>query len=151
MRYFIFCLLLLSTTAYASKLYQWVDEEGVTHYTQTPPPSHIYAEERTINSPKPQQEPSAEENPENADPLQDLKAVRAENCHKSRENLAKLTSNQELVSVATGDETPEELANMKPMSLEEREQEIARVQDFINEFCQNVPVQEEKTEQAEQE
>jgi hypothetical protein len=29
---------LLSSPALASKFYRWVDENGVTHYTQTPPP-----------------------------------------------------------------------------------------------------------------
>lgn len=33
----VFFLAALSTQAYATKLYKWVDEKGVTHYGETPP------------------------------------------------------------------------------------------------------------------
>ncbi|WP_353570234.1 DUF4124 domain-containing protein [Candidatus Albibeggiatoa sp. nov. BB20] len=151
MRYLILFFLLFSTTVYAGKMYQWVDDEGTTHYTQTPPPSYIGAEERVLKTPKPKPELKDAEQTENTDPLQALKEARAQNCKQSRQNLTTLTSNQELVSLATGNETDEEMAEMKPMSIEEREKEIATAQGFINEFCQNVPVEEETEESAEYE
>lgn len=35
--YFIFC----STSSFAEDFYKWVDANGSTHYTRTPPPKHI--------------------------------------------------------------------------------------------------------------
>ncbi|MEK7989789.1 MAG: DUF4124 domain-containing protein [Thiotrichaceae bacterium] len=150
MRYLMLFFLLFSTTVYADKLYQWIDEEGTTHYTQTPPPSYIGAEEREFNTPKVKKSAAVEQT-ENIDPLQALKDARAQNCKQLRQNLAKLTSNQELVSLKTGNETDEEMTQMKPMTIEEREQEIAKTQGIIDEFCQNVPVEEDAEQQAEPE
>ena len=142
MRYFIFSLLLVSSAVSASQLYQWVDEEGVTHYTQTPPPSYVNAEQRTLQEPKPKPEATEVEEPQEQDALAALKAARAENCKMARENLQKLTSDQELVALATGNETPEEMAAMKPMTIEERQADIEKYRNFETEFCQNVPVEE---------
>ena len=35
---FLFCALLLSHGAVAQSMYKWVDEKGVTHFSETPPP-----------------------------------------------------------------------------------------------------------------
>lgn len=51
----IFCstlgliLLIASTAAIAGEVYQWKDVNGVTHYSQTPPPKGIY-KQRAITS-----------------------------------------------------------------------------------------------------
>ncbi|KAB7765520.1 DUF4124 domain-containing protein [Xanthomonas maliensis] len=43
-------LLLASTTAGATDLYKWKDAKGVTHYTETPPPSGQRFESRRIDA-----------------------------------------------------------------------------------------------------
>ena len=41
----VLCLLCISQVAHAGKIYKWVDEHGVTHYSQTPPrQDHIVPE-----------------------------------------------------------------------------------------------------------
>ena len=35
-------LLIATTTAVAGEVYQWKDANGVTHYSQTPPPKGVY-------------------------------------------------------------------------------------------------------------
>lgn len=48
-------LLLAAAAATAGEVYEWKDANGVTHYTQTPPPNGDYREhdERDIASPAP--------------------------------------------------------------------------------------------------
>lgn len=146
MRYLVLFLLFFSAVTHANKLYQWVDDEGVTHYTQTPPPVYIGAEERTIDVPKPKQQ--AVEQAENTDdPLQALKQKRAENCKRAQENLATLTSDQEVYTVVEG-ETEEETLQKIPMTIEQRRQEMTKTQKYITDFCQTT---EEDTAEAEQE
>ncbi|WP_238346179.1 DUF4124 domain-containing protein [Luteimonas saliphila] len=41
--------LLAASTAYAAEVYQWKDANGVTHYSQTPPPKGSY-QQRQITS-----------------------------------------------------------------------------------------------------
>src|SRR5690606_41550415 len=41
--------LFIASTAYAAEVYQWKDANGVTHYSQTPPPRGSY-QQRQITS-----------------------------------------------------------------------------------------------------
>ncbi|MDF1780978.1 MAG: DUF4124 domain-containing protein [Alcanivoracaceae bacterium] len=100
-------LLMIGSPLYAaSKYFKWVDENGVTHYTTTPPPEGKNSEEvRTYNSASKDQEKAkqnleqrrendaaerartkselAEKEKEQAEP----NAVREERCQKHRNNL----------------------------------------------------------------
>ncbi len=136
MRYLFMFLLLTTTLLQANTLYQWIDEEGVTHYTQTPPPSYVGAEERIIDLPKP--EPQAEQTTNPQDPLESLKQTRAQNCQKARDNLAILISDQEVFRTREGtdSETGEAIEEQEIMTIEQRQQEIAKTQNFIEQFCQ---------------
>lgn len=142
MPYVIFMLLsifLLPTSLMASEFYQWVDEEGVTHYTQTPPPSQIAAERRQlapIDFPNPAETgESGEINTESSPDLEALRAARAKNCNNARENLARLNSAQEIVRLSSGEETLHEVMQLPVLSIEERQQEIERTRTFLDEFC----------------
>jgi hypothetical protein len=54
-------ILLLSSPALASKFYRWVDDKGVTHYTQTPPPEGTSAREVRTHGPSSDQEQELEQ------------------------------------------------------------------------------------------
>ncbi|MFN3714798.1 MAG: DUF4124 domain-containing protein [Alcanivoracaceae bacterium] len=100
---------LLSSPALASKFYRWVDENGVTHYTQTPPPEGKQGREvRTqggASSDQPQELERLEQQRQRAEQDRRLEAGRAaeqareksepdavakERCEAHRKNLDEL-------------------------------------------------------------
>lgn len=138
-RYMMLAILLLPVNLMASEFYQWVDDEGVTHYTQTPPPSQVGAERRQlapVDFPNPDATEELEEiNAESSPDLEALRAARAENCSNARENLSRLNSAQEIVRLSSGEETLHEVMQLPVLSIEERQQEIERTRTFLDEFC----------------
>ena len=52
-KHFILLIILcVSFTLQAEKLYKWVDENGTTHYSKTPPPDNNNGEEFTLSKGK---------------------------------------------------------------------------------------------------
>ena len=48
MKYLVCLLILISSSAYADKIYKWVDGDGNTHYGDVPPPS-VHTEELRVD------------------------------------------------------------------------------------------------------
>ncbi|KLD71620.1 DUF4124 domain-containing protein [Xanthomonas pisi] len=88
-------LLLLSATAGATDLYKWKDAKGVTHYTETPPPTGQRYEARRIDARSGTAAIAAPEaaTPESAD------------CLTARRNLELLSGKGE-VTMGAGDGKP---------------------------------------------
>ena len=136
--------LIIITNADA-KMYRWVDENGVTVYSQTPPPSGD-ATELNIAAPKPASQPEAEpttsveptdatqeekqatEDEEMAKKKAESDKIKAENCKAARHNLDVYTNigNRLL-------KTPDGL--YERLSDEEREKRIKQEEGRIKEFC----------------
>ena len=136
----------LSATALAGDLYKWVDDKGVVHYSDTPPPLNTHKAERLrvdggVTSgtdadaapvqPPPPKEP-VKDNPPPAPPveppplLQDTPENRARVCEQARSNLDLLQSKFQ-VADATG----------KPLDPATRQNMIAQAQQTTATACSN--------------
>ncbi len=127
----------------SAELYKWVDADGVTHYSQRPPPGHTAVETITIRT-----EPASEAALQNmqeqarmADKLREARlheaelkrlaeeerAIREENCRRSR---AKLTSYQipnALIAQPDGSRIR--------VDEETRQRELASAREMIEKYC----------------
>lgn len=138
-------LLLLSTSLVAGKMYRWVDENGVTQYTQTPPPKGDAKEIKP--PPPPAVDPAEAQRQLNAQrqKLEDLredrslakqkstesaeeKAAKAKNCQAARDNLKKLQENPR-------GRWMQKDGTQTRYTDEQRQAKIKEAQDQIKEFC----------------
>ena len=115
----LFVLVLASTAAQASGIYQWKDAKGVTHYTDTPPPGSEY-KQRNIYQPDAGQ-PAAK-------PAEDP------TCATARNNLAILNSQQNVQLDSDGDGKPD-----KTLSDSDRANQLALAQATLNISCTSSP------------
>lgn len=134
--------------AYAA-MYKWVDENGVTHYSQNPPPSggaqeiapppppasgaadvqsDLEARIKKLDEERAAREKQAEKDRQKAED----DAIRAENCHKAQVALDILLS-QPRVLITREDGTQERLTD------EERQERIKQRRTQIDEFCTTSP------------
>lgn len=133
----------LLTVPAAATMYKWIDDEGNTHYSQTPPPGRPA---ETITAPKappapPQRETTAEE--ETADGEGETGATEesgpseAERRRVERENAARCREAREVlqryettarIRVPDGD-------GLRYLSEEERQQHIRDARKIIQEHC----------------
>ncbi len=128
-----------------ARMYRWIDEDGTTVYSQSPPASGEAAEIKINTSTAPtgnkaeDETPAASDNPSQADTQQPAEGpskaeiaesnrIKSENCASARHNLD-LYSNlgNRLVK------TPDGL--YKRLTEEERQQKIADSKTQIGEFC----------------
>ena len=127
----------------AERVYKWVDDQGVTHYSQTPPPGvkatpvevttgkagrtegDPVARYRELLSP-PKEKAGAERG--GIDPAKEAEA-RARNCKMARERLAILTARSRIL-VLKPDGTSERLTE------EQRQAEIRRMREIIAANCE---------------
>ena len=94
----ILVLVLASTTAQASGIYQWKDAKGVTHYTDTPPSgAHKVREISRANTP-------AAAKPA---PAATAKSPNASHCENARANLARLQGKEAIGMDGDGDGKPD--------------------------------------------
>jgi hypothetical protein len=108
--------------AVAGKVYQWKDANGVTHYSDEPPPRGAYTD-RDISSPDPAviapvAEPAA------------VPAADADVCTQARLNLARLQSGDPVGLDADGDGQPD-----APLTDAGRAEQLALAQRAIEARC----------------
>lgn len=129
----------------AARTYRWVDENGITIYSQSPPPS---GQATIIKPPPPAPSPPEESNKsfkERLDSLdkekekegeakkkEDIKAKNAEimkhNCENARKNLESLEQHSRIrMKMDDG--------NYKQLTYEEREAEIEKAEQAIKKNC----------------
>jgi uncharacterized protein DUF4124 len=141
--YLLVCCLSLCSQYAIAAMYKWVDDEGNTHYTQSPPPGDI---EKEIIKPPPGidselSQKQQEDRKERLDKARDSRLdaseqARAEeeekekqraDCEKAR---AKLASNQRpRLNLKDKD------GNVIRATEEQRQKEIGRAKELIKEFC----------------
>ncbi len=118
--------------------YKWVDEQGVTHYSQIPPPGRPASEVRVQGSrPEPPRSSEATntppENEGKASPgtleieIDESARVRQENCKRAREQLTALESSRR-VRIKEDDD-------FRMLSEPERLQKIEEIKTRIRENC----------------
>lgn len=137
--------LMLCAPLQAGEIYKWVDEEGVTHYSQQPPPSgeaarvgvdrppdeEIERERREMQETGERLEARREERREAEQQAQEKAAEREQReqrCADLRSTLKKLTENRRLL-VPDGD------GDVRRLPEEERQQRVAERRRQIEEEC----------------
>lgn len=112
-----FATLLLAAPAFAGTVYQWKDAKGVTHYSDSPPPSQQGVQNRHLkDGPAP---PEAAATPNEAP-----------NCVTARSNLARLKGSQPVGLDADGDGKPD-----SEMSAEDRAKRVQQTEQMLKSFC----------------
>ena len=138
----IACLMLLTQPVLAGVIYTWVDENGVTHYSQQPPEQdhpktqQLYSEDIEPGkvgyiAPVKNEAPPKMSEPEKSAALikaQDTKQAEAI-CENAKHNLDVLTTHTKLTRQAEGNKEP------VAMTEEERQTAISENQQRIKLFC----------------
>lgn len=140
---FLLALLVFTANVPAADMYKWVDEEGVVHYSQTPPPPDIQAE--TIKPPpEVNTEKAREELQKQQELVEKIREQRLEdkkeeklaqkeleqkraNCEMARKRLA---SYEQPRVRYTGED-----GKRYYFTEEERQEQIQKSKDMIKEFC----------------
>jgi len=141
---FIGGILLLPTHGMA-KTYKWVDENGVTQYTATPPPAADY---KTIKDPaKPAVDPvkaqgELEKRLEDFNKRQEEQSKakaeatkQAEEIATAEKNCAQAKKNLNVLQNSVRIRYTEKDGSLRFLSNEEREANIKRAQDAIKSYC----------------
>lgn len=137
LRAFFLGLLLLPVfpfPAEAAKTYKWVDENGVTQYTQYPPPdAEVEVIEPSIGTPSSARDTNGagESSQEDAEGGGDDEPdTLAEFCQQLRDE-AEVLKGDRRVSVR------DEEGNLTPLEGEQREARMANLQQRIDQYCNN--------------
>jgi hypothetical protein len=135
----------LSAPLHADEIYKWVDEEGVTHYSQQPPPS---GDADRVGVDRPPDEEIERERKEMEATGERLEAQRKQRreaeqqartnageqeqreqrCADLRSSLSKLTENRRLL-------VPDGEGNVRRLPEEERQERVAERRRQIEEEC----------------
>lgn len=133
-------LLAASTSGWGQTYYKWIDEEGTTHFTPTPPPEGDYETVDTTTSVVTRSAPAApaaDAEADEADPASEVRMPRegepdpaeiAARCAQAEENLYWL-QNRRRIQVERDDGSTEMVEG------DDREAMIAETQAFIDEWC----------------
>jgi len=141
----IFGTLLCLTSPAMAKLYKWVDENGVTQYTQTPPPKGNFSQVKP--PPKPVVDPqkasdnlelridafkerrdNAAKHKAEADKTAAEKSEKAEKCKKARKNLTFLQTHNRVRTI-------DKDGNATQLGEEKRQEKIKTANEAIKQYC----------------
>lgn len=135
--------LCLSATVEATRFYKWVDEDGVVHYSDSPPDHSRYEQIQTREPASSFQEleeqmredaDEAEAAAEAAAPArapQSADEARRMNCENARNNLQTLQSFQNIQMDLDGD------GELDTLTEEQKAEQIERMQAQIERFCES--------------
>ena len=116
-----FVLLLTATSAVASDLYKWKDNNGVSHYSENPPTSQTQAFQAfVIQNPKPPTSSNTPDKPVSQSPA----------CINARHNLQLLRENSKVMIDNDGDGKSE-----TPLNAEQRAQQTALAEEAMRASC----------------
>jgi hypothetical protein len=146
----LLCVLMLTTTSAVAATYKWVDENGQTVYSQTPPPSGTQDVERVKAPPRPPSNSgtaAAQKTKDDADAfnerreekktqqqdkknMQKADAQRKEHCDGMRADIETLT-NKPIVR-----RTSEDGSESRVLTTEEREADVKMLRERVKKECQ---------------
>lgn len=112
--------LLLALPASAAKVYQWKDANGVTHYSDEPPPGQQGYQDREVDDGPPPPAPTA------------TKPAEDPNCTTARANLEHLKSDKPVGLDANRDGKPDQ-----EMTAEDRAKQVDRAEWAIKNYCKS--------------
>ena len=133
-------LLALSTSAMASQIYKWVDEQGVTHFGAQPPQGQDATSINTATppprapAPAPTTPPASDDAQQKAiddqvkDQVAKQEAERKKYCESARTNLAQLENNPRVRIEGDNGE-------LRRIGEDERQQRITELKKSIDETC----------------
>ena len=132
-------LMVITLPSYAA-LYKWVDDHGVTQYTQSPPPSGHYQEMRAPPPPSEAEPPqqtsqdaptsaSAETTTQDEQALAKQQAVKSHNCQLARKRLSELQLHSRARLIAPD-------GSVRIIGGEEMQAEVTETRKMIAENCQ---------------
>ena len=137
-------LIAVSLSAHAA-FYKWVDANGVTQYSQSPPPSGQYkemrsslppgdsnAERQSAETSPPPQNPATEPTPAAPPDDQELarqQAAREQNCQLAKQRLSQLENHPRIRYMAAD-------GSVRVMSEEEKQAKLMETRNMMNEMCQ---------------
>jgi hypothetical protein len=137
-----FLLLTLSLNAHSAEIYKWMDEEGKTHYSQTPPdgveaeaiqpdrtPARPLTQDFTIKQPGVQGEVDVKDMQDDSGEITVIDTDKLKTyCEDQRRNLAVLQNTRRISVMEDGKSTN--------ISYEDKEQKIQNIQKNLQEYCQ---------------
>lgn len=126
-----------------ARIYKWVDDNGKTHYTQSPPPGDIEAEEINISTKVDVEsaQKELESQKEKADKLQAERQKQAEQDKKEKEKIAKQEARckQAKLSLASYERPRvnyvDENGNRSVMEEEKRLEGLEKAKKEVSEAC----------------
>ena len=133
----------LSTQAFATKLYKWVDEKGVTHYGETPPDldtatklniktgassDQAKAVERLEADRKARNDAGSKQPTPNAEVDAQNREIIKRNCEIQKRNLGQLTANRRIKET-------DESGNVHYLSEEDIATRTKDIKTYIKENC----------------
>jgi hypothetical protein len=126
------CALALALPASAEQVYKWVDDKGVTHFSQTPPdkePSQTL-DVRTAPATAPESAAAGAKKDADAKPQRtdEQRKQRAERCKGAQEALAKLEGSEPIVRYG-------EKGEQIPVADDERPKYIEQVKKVMAQQC----------------
>lgn len=127
------CLLcLVCSSAFATKVYTWKDEKGITHYGERPPLNTDVRQVKTragYTTEDATASASSSSAPSLASAAQELsRQVDAERCAAARYNLQVLTQGSRI-------RVPDESGEIRFLGDDEKAQKIAEMEQIINDSC----------------
>jgi hypothetical protein len=147
--YVLLCALLLATSAPVRATYKWVDENGQTVYSQTPPPAGTQGAERIKAPPRPSTDPgsAAQKTKDDAaafnerreekktagqdqKKMQQAEAERKQQCEQMRQDVEILTTRPVVRR------TPEDGGEPVVLTAEEREADVKEMRERLKQHCQ---------------
>lgn len=138
-KWIILLMLAAAMPAIAGQMYSWVDDKGVKHFSDSPPPASVKNATKltlhggvTSDNAQEQHEAAAEaakpvETAANQ-PLVDSAETRANACKQAKDNL-ELLQGERPISMAGADGKPQVLDD------DQRKQEVARAQEQVSFYC----------------
>lgn len=145
-------LSLLVSPPLLAEIYKWTDENGVTHYTQTPPPSGQEAEIEDLPEASPGQGLGEPGDASDSEPGTQSEQPSAADLQRQRlATQARLTAEEYAANQAMCEEARQELAEIEPsrrvyytnedgetvrMDDEERVNEVKRLRNVLSANCQ---------------
>lgn len=139
------CSLLCLSSPAMARLYKWVDENGVTQYTETPPPKGDFSSVKPPPKPAVDPQRAQDDLEKRVDAFQQRrddsakgkaeankkateKAEMAAKCEKARKNLTFLQSHARI-------RTTDKDGSATQLSEEKRQEKIKQANEAIKEYC----------------
>jgi hypothetical protein len=122
------------------EVYKWTDENGVVHYTDSPPEGKPFTtkEVKAPSVPAPAPAPEADATTEapaatGTPPADAAKSPEQRNCEIARKNFETLSANENITADRNNDGVPE------PLTAEQRTAELKRSESLIAAYCEPAP------------